>query len=101
MTDPTIEYIAEQAATRAVRSTLLQLGIDVENPIEAQRDFFMLREFTKIISDPEFKKDLAHIRTWRTRSEGITVKGLLTAATIFIGGVMTTLWVGVQHLVGK
>lgn len=101
MTDPTIEYIAEQAATRAVRSTLLQLGIDVENPIEAQRDFFMLREFTKLVSDPEFKKDLAHIRTWRVRTEGVTIKGILTSVTLLMGGLLTTLWVGVQHLVGK
>lgn len=96
-----IEHIAEEAAKRAVKSTLIQLGIDVDNPIDAQRDFFLLREFTKLVSDPEFRKDLAHIRTWRMRTEGVTFKGILTTTTLLVGGILTTIWVGLQHIVGK
>lgn len=94
-----IEEIAERAATKAVHSILITLGVDVENPLEAQRDFHTLRDLTKLAADPEFQKDLAHIRAWRKRSEAISAKGALAFLTALITGAATALWVGLQHLI--
>lgn len=56
--------MAERAALRAVKTVFLQLGVDMENPLQAQRDFFQLREFGRLLHDTEFRRDLEYIRTW-------------------------------------
>lgn len=94
-----IEEIAERAATKAVHSILITLGVDVQNPLEAQRDFHTLRDLTKLAADPEFQKDLQHIRAWRKRSEAISSKGALAFLTAVVTGAATALWVGIQQLV--
>lgn len=99
--DLNIEEIAERAAVRAVKTVLLQIGIDVEDPIAAQRDFFLLRELTKIAGDPEFRRDLEYLRAWRVRTEGVTVKGIGVVTTIMIGGLLTAIWIGIQNLLHR
>jgi hypothetical protein len=101
MTSPTqaeMEDIAERAATKAVHSVLTTLGIDITHPFEAQRDFQTLRDLTKLAADPEFRKDLEHIRMWRKRTEAITIKGMLALATAVVGGLLTAVWYGVQAI---
>jgi hypothetical protein len=70
MTPEEIDAIATTAAERAVKSTLLSLGINIENPtaiVEAQLDF-------------------QHLRAWRESTEAVKRKALLTAVTIVVTG---------------
>lgn len=92
-----IEDIAERAAIRAVKSTLLQLGIDTENPLEAQRDFVLLRELAKLASDAEFRKDIEQIRLWRTRADGIVNKSIMTLVALIIGGMFSAILYSLQN----
>lgn len=41
-----IENIADRAASKAVRDTLMLIGIDVSDPIAAQKQFAILRELS-------------------------------------------------------
>lgn len=93
-----MEDVAEKAATKAVQSVLITLGIDVANPIEAQRNFQTLRDLTKLAGDSEFQKDLRHIRVWRTRTEAVTTKGMLATITAVVGGVFTVFVYGLQNI---
>lgn len=96
-----IEDIAERVANKAVKTILLQIGIDVENPLDAQRDFHYMREAGKLASDHEFKKDIEHIRIWRTRTQSITSKSIALVITMFITGLLTSAWLGIQQLFHK
>lgn len=51
----------------AVKQTLIQIGIDAQNPLEMQQDF-------------------QHLRSWRESTESLKQKGLLTILGIFIAG---------------
>lgn len=93
-----MEDIAQRAAEKAVRTILLQLGINVDNPLDAQRDFYLMREAGKLASDIEFKKDIDHIRSWRLRTQSITTKGIILIFTMFVTGLLTTAWLGLQDI---
>lgn len=80
--------IAEQAAKEAVRETLLTLGIDVSNPIQAQKDMMLLREVGKLVMDTDFRKDMEHVRTWRLAIQEIKTKSLVTAVGVVVTGVI-------------
>lgn len=70
MTREEIDAIATTAAERAVKSTLLSLGVNIENPkeiVEAQLDF-------------------QHLRAWRESTEAVKRKALLTAVTVVVTG---------------
>ena len=69
-TSEEIDAIATTAAERAVKSTLLSLGINIETPaeiLEAQLDF-------------------QHLRAWRESTEAVKRKALLTAVTVVVTG---------------
>jgi hypothetical protein len=89
-----IMAVAKRAAEEAVRSTLLTLGIDVDDPIQAQQDFAVLREVGQLVRDPEFRKDIEHTRTWRLSLAAIKVHSAKAAITIIVGGVLGALWIG-------
>jgi hypothetical protein len=93
-----MEDVAEKAATKAVHSVLTTLGVDIANPIEAQRNFQTLRDLTKLAGDAEFQKDLRHIRVWRTRTEAVTTKGMLATITAAVGGAVTVFIYGIQGI---
>jgi hypothetical protein len=70
VTPDEIDAIATTAAERAVKSTLLSLGINIESPaeiLEAQLDF-------------------QHLRAWRESTEAVKRKALLTAVTMLVTG---------------
>ena len=70
MTPEEVDAIATTAAERAVKSTLLSLGINIETPaeiVEAQLDF-------------------QHLRAWRESTEAVKRKALLTAVTVVVTG---------------
>lgn len=96
-----VEDIATRAADKAVKNVLLQIGIDVDNPIDAQKDFYLMREAGKLASDHEFRKDLQYIRSWRLKTESVTTKGLLLVFTMFLTGILTSAWLGFQQLINK
>lgn len=72
MTPEEIDAIAMTAAERAVKSTMLSLGINIEDPkdiVEAQLDF-------------------RHLRAWRESTEAVKRKALLTAVTVVVTGAL-------------
>jgi len=91
----------EQAAERAVHATLLTIGIDVANPLQAQRDFAIMREVGRLIMDAEFRKDLEHTRRWRLAMEAAQSKGFLTIVGLVVTGTATAFIVGMQALLGR
>lgn len=91
----------EQAAERAVRATLLTIGIDVSNPLQAQRDFAVMREVGRLAMDAEFRKDLEHTRRWRLSMEAAQSKGFLTIVGLVVTGTATAFFVGLQVILGR
>jgi hypothetical protein len=91
----------EQAAERAVRATLLTIGIDVSNPLQAQRDFAVMREVGQLVMDAEFRKDLEHTRRWRLAMEAAQSKGFLTIVGLIVTGTATAFFVGLQAIFGR
>jgi len=89
------------AAIGAVRETLLAIGIDVSNPIEAQRDFAILREVGRLVMDPEFRKDLEHCRRWRIAMEAAHSRSFLTIIGLVVTGAAIALVVGLQSILGR
>jgi hypothetical protein len=70
VTPEEVDAVATTAAERAVKSTLLSLGINIEDPKEivaAQLDF-------------------RHLRAWRESTEAVKRKALLTAVTVVVTG---------------
>ncbi len=61
-----------------VEETLLALGIDTDEPLEAQKDF-------------------QHLRAWRTSSETVKRQGLVTAMGILITGLLGLIWLAIQN----
>lgn len=96
-----VETIAEKAAQRAVKETFLHIGINLDNPLDAQRDFYLMREIGRLAEDENFRKDLQHIRSWRLRTESATRGGVIFVITAILGGFMTTIWAGIQVLINK
>jgi len=66
----------------AVRETFLMLGVKVDDPIEVQKDF-------------------QHLREWRTTTDSIKSKGLLTLVGIAVSGIAAAAWLGFKALLGK
>lgn len=77
-----IEALTRQTVKDTVTQTLVQLGMDQQNPLEMQRDF-------------------QHLRQWRRAGEDMRSKGLMAILTIFITGVISLLVVGLRDWVHK
>jgi len=86
-TDEQIQEIANRAAkavierevvAEAVRQTLIQLGIDSQNPIEMQKDF-------------------QHLRQWRKAGEDLRSKSILSILTLLLAGVVSLALLGVRE----
>jgi len=63
------EHELKKIVSEAVSETLLQLGIDVSNPVEMQ-------------------KDMAHLRSWRESVATVKQQGLITAVGIVVAGLI-------------
>ena len=88
-----MKQIADDAAERAVKHTLLTLGLDYDNPIEVQRNMATLQEMHNLANDPEMQKDLLHLREWRRRMDSIQSKGLVAAiGFVCLGGAAIILY---------
>lgn len=82
-----IEEIASKVAREAVAATLIELGIDVKNPLVAQMEFAALREMRGLMSDKEFEADLMHLRKLRQTMESAQAKGVGAVVTMLISAI--------------
>jgi hypothetical protein len=64
----------------AIKDAFTKLGLDVSNPLEAQRDF-------------------QHLRDWRLSMRSIKQKGILTIVGIAVTGAVAYWWVGLVSVV--
>ena len=85
-TQALMKSIATKAAEEAVAKTLVSLGIDPQNPIEAQRNMQALEEIRKNMEDREYLADQVHLRNWRKTMNNIEGKGLLAVSGLLIFG---------------
>lgn len=92
-----IKRLAHEAAQEAVRTTLITLGVDVDDPIKAQEDFAVLRQVGDLVRDPEFRKDIEHTRAWRQALNEVKSKGLATAVGVIVTGALAMLWLGFKQ----
>lgn len=72
------EAIAERAAAKAIDGFFIRLGVDTSDPIAMQKDFAALRSFRESV-------------------ELVKKRGLITAVTIVVTGVMAVLWAALNH----
>lgn len=95
-----MSQIAEEAATKAVDKAMLTLGMDANAPLEAQKDMAALRELREMVSDPEFRKDMQHLRRWRKTMDAVERKGVVAFISFFLLGGITLLIVGIKAKFG-
>ena len=100
ITPAEVKAIAEATGRAIVRETLLAIGIDVDDPIAAQRDFAVMRSVGKLAMDLEFRKDIEHARKWRKALEQVETKGLLTAVAVIVAGALGLVWAAVKAKLG-
>lgn len=89
-----IEAVAEAAAQKAVRQTLIGFGLDADDPVKLQEDFAALRTLRKMLESEEYIKDRAHLRQWRVNSErlgGWTMAAFVSSA---VAGIIALLLAG-------
>lgn len=67
-----------QIIQETVATTLTQLGIDHENPIEMQKDFQYLHDL-------------------RRTSESLKSKGLLALVGVLVSGLLAATWLGIKE----
>lgn len=60
-----------------VKETLLALGIDTDEPLEAQKDF-------------------QHLRAWRQSSDTVKSQGLVAAVGILVTGILGLVWIALK-----
>lgn len=95
-----LKLIAEEAARSAVKETLLSLGIDTSNPIQAQREFAVMRELRSLIDDDEFQADLIHLRKWRKAVESARNTTFLAVIGLLVSGGAAAFWLGLKSKIG-
>lgn len=96
-----LKQVADEAAIRAVERMFTAMGLDYNDPIQSQRSFAILRDFSEKLIEDEYREDMYWVRQTRTRMNGIIGKGVLTAIGIVIAGAVHTLYVGAMTLLGK
>lgn len=98
VSDDDIIKIAKAAAREAVHETLLSLGMNIQQPLDAQRDFATLRELRAQLDDPEWVSDQIHLRKWRKSVESVTHKSVLTVLGLLVTGLFGAIWIGMKDI---
>ena len=88
--EPLLQEVAERAAVKAVeevtprivRQTLVSMGLNPDDPMEAQ-------------------KDAVFIRSTRNRCEQANGKGMMLLIGIVGAGALAAVWEGLKHMVQK
>jgi len=70
----------KQLLAEAVHDAFTKMGMDIEDPIEMQRDF-------------------QHLRDWRLAVKSAQSKGFLTIIGLLAAGIVAALWVGFKAAV--
>lgn len=96
-----IRQVADQAARQAIKDVLTALGIDPDNPIEAQRDMATLRLMRDTLVDEDYQRDMLHLRRWRKSMDSVTDKGTLAIVGALTSGLLAALWLGLQELLRR
>lgn len=91
----------KQVAKQAVEETLMSIGVDTKNPLQAQASFAALRNLVGVFSDPDFQADLQHLRAWRVSVSQARSKGLLTVVGAAVTGTFFLLLLGFKGWVIK
>lgn len=89
-----VHTVAHSAAKQAVEETLMSIGVDTKNPLQAQASFAALRNLVGVFSDSEFQADLQHLRTWRTSVRQVQSRGLMTVIGMAVTGAVVLLMLG-------
>lgn len=91
-----MQEVSEKAAEKAVRDMLLRLGINPDDPIEAQKDFAAMREFRELMLDQEWQKDQLHLRRWRKAMDTVETKGIMAGMGFLLIGVAGFIVYGIK-----
>lgn len=86
--------IARKAATEAVQQTLLTLGVDTTNPLQAQATFVALKNLVHTFASEEMQADLAHLRAWRQTTTSLKSKSMMTIVGAVTAGILALVWTG-------
>jgi hypothetical protein len=73
-----MEDIAERAAAKTIDKLFTRLGVDIDEPLEMQKDF-------------------AHLRKWRHSVEMVQSTSLKVVVTTFITGILALLYMIFGH----
>lgn len=76
-----LHEIAKEVAKQTVREFFLALGVNAEDP-------------DAVIA---VQKDFAHLRAWRESVETVKRKGLGTAVTVIVSGVLGAIYLYLQR----
>jgi hypothetical protein len=76
-----VRDIAEEVARATVKELFLALGVNADDP-------------DAVIA---VQKDFAHLRAWREASDTIKRKGLGTAVTIVVTGLLGLVWLALSR----
>ena len=95
-----VKEAAQEAAKQAVDQTLLSLGINTTNPVEAQKDMAALRTLRELVEDPEVQRDLTHLRRWRKAMDSIESKGVMSAFGLLALGGIAAMWYAIKTKFG-
>ena len=63
----------------SVQDMLRSMGVDVDNPLEMQRDF-------------------QHLRDWRQSTNAVRQKGFFAAVSILVAGALSAMWLGLADM---
>jgi hypothetical protein len=74
-------YESKALIRAVVKETFLMLGLEVDDPIEMQRDF-------------------QHLRDWRTTSDSIKAKSITAVVGILASGLLAAAWLGLKESLG-
>lgn len=71
------EQEIRKIVAETVDQTLTRLGVDIEDPLE-------------------FQRDLQHLRAWRESADTVKRQGLVTAVGIIIAGILGLVWLAIK-----
>lgn len=96
-----VKDVAQAAAKQAVEETLMSIGVDTKNPLQAQASFAALRNLVTVFSDQDFQADLQHLRAWRISVSQVRSKGMLTVLGAALTGAFFLVLLGFKVWVVK
>lgn len=81
-TENALREIIEQSVEKGVASALIKIGVDVESPLEMQRD-------------------MQHLRRWRKSVEAVQRKGAMVVVSTLVVGGLGALWMGFRDVLNR